>query len=137
MKLILSHFNDCSKLKEGEVCLCCRQFLQLIAEHVLYLCPTFRQLEEQKLELNTKCPVPLCDVMKQITILKKKQIKINSIFCTEVLKKKLICKKNQHSFSKSLMENCEKKTDEELSLFYIVNNFFVTLLLGIIQMIFH
>ena len=72
MKLIVSHFNDCSKLKEGEVCLCCRQFLQLIAEHVLYLCPTFRQLEEQKLELNTKCPVPLCDVMKQITILKKK-----------------------------------------------------------------
>ena len=39
MKLILSHFKDCPKLKEEEDCICCHQFLQIIAEHrVQILC---------------------------------------------------------------------------------------------------
>jgi len=64
MKMVMSHYIKCTKLKNGESCLLCRQLLRVVAEHALYLCPS--RLDGPKLP----CPVPMCDVMRASAALK-------------------------------------------------------------------
>ena len=64
MKMVMSHYIKCTKLKDGENCLLCRQLLRVVAEHALYLCPN--RVDGSKLP----CPVPMCDVMRASAALK-------------------------------------------------------------------
>lgn len=65
MKMVMSHYIKCLKLKNGENCTLCRQLLRVVAEHALYLCPNLQ--EGSKLP----CPVPMCDVMRHTVSLQK------------------------------------------------------------------
>jgi len=64
MKMVMSHYIKCTKLKNGESCLLCRQLLRVVAEHALYLCPN--RVDGPKLP----CPVPMCDIMRASAALK-------------------------------------------------------------------
>ena len=64
MTMVMSHYIKCTKLKDGENCLLCRQLLRVVAEHALYLCPN--RVDGSKLP----CPVPMCDVMRASAALK-------------------------------------------------------------------
>jgi len=67
MKLVMSHYIQCTKLKSGQDCPLCRQLLRVVAEHALYLCP-HRVGSDPKFP----CPVPFCDVMRASAALQKK-----------------------------------------------------------------
>lgn len=67
MKLVMKHYIQCTKLKEGGNCELCRQLLRVVAEHALYLCPS--RIAGPKLP----CPVPMCDVMRATVALKRSQ----------------------------------------------------------------
>lgn len=62
----MNHYIRCTKLKSGQDCLLCKQFLRVVAEHALYLCP--HRVEGPKIP----CPVPMCDVMRASAALHKK-----------------------------------------------------------------
>jgi len=62
MKMVLSHFSACSKLKNGDQCSLCSQLLKVVAQHSLYLCPYDG--------LKKSCAVPFCDLMRAAKALK-------------------------------------------------------------------
>ena len=62
MKMVLSHFSACSKLKNGDQCSLCSQLLKVVAQHSLYLCPHDG--------LKKSCAVPFCDLMRAAKALK-------------------------------------------------------------------
>jgi len=64
MKMVLAHFNQCSKLKIGENCSLCSQLLKVVAQHSLYLCPN------RAFGVRKSCPVPFCDPMRAAKALK-------------------------------------------------------------------
>jgi len=66
MKLVMSHYIKCTKLKNGQHCPLCRQLIRVISEHALYLCPN-RGVDGIKFP----CPVPMCDIMRASAALKK------------------------------------------------------------------
>jgi len=68
MKMVMSHYIQCTKLKAGLDCGLCRQLLRVVAEHALYLCP--HRIGGPKFP----CPVPLCDVMRASAALQKKKV---------------------------------------------------------------
>lgn len=65
MKMVMSHYIQCTKLKNGQQCPLCRQLIRVISEHALYLCPN--RLDGMKFP----CPVPMCDIMRASAALKK------------------------------------------------------------------
>jgi hypothetical protein len=65
MKLVMSHYIKCTKLKSGQHCPLCRQLIRVISEHALYLCPNRGD------GLKFPCPVPMCDIMRASAALKK------------------------------------------------------------------
>jgi len=65
MKLVMSHYTKCTKLKSGQHCPLCRQLIRVISEHALYLCPN--RVDGIKFP----CPVPMCDIMRASAALKK------------------------------------------------------------------
>jgi hypothetical protein len=65
MKLVMSHYIKCTKLKSGQHCPLCRQLIRVISEHALYLCPNRGD------GLKVPCPVPMCDIMRASAALKK------------------------------------------------------------------
>jgi len=65
MKMVMSHYIQCSKLKNGQQCLLCRQLIRVISEHALYLCPNRAD------GMKFPCPVPMCDIMRASAALKK------------------------------------------------------------------
>merc|ERR1719213_1482406 len=62
MKMVLNHFNMCTKLKQGEQCSLCSQLLKVVAQHSTYLCPHEG--------LKKSCAVPFCDLMRAAKALK-------------------------------------------------------------------
>jgi len=62
MKMVLNHFNMCTKLKQGEQCSLCSQLLKVVAQHSTYLCPHDG--------LKKSCAVPFCDLMRAAKALK-------------------------------------------------------------------
>jgi hypothetical protein len=65
MKLVMSHYIKCTKLKNGQHCPLCRQLIRVISEHAMYLCPN--RVDGIKFP----CPVPMCDIMRASAALKK------------------------------------------------------------------
>ena len=65
MKMVMSHYIQCTKLKNGQQCPLCRQLIRVISEHALYLCPN--RVDGMKFP----CPVPMCDIMRASAALKK------------------------------------------------------------------
>jgi hypothetical protein len=65
MKMVMSHYIQCTKLKNGQQCPLCRQLIRVISEHALYLCPNRAD------GMKFPCPVPMCDIMRASAALKK------------------------------------------------------------------
>jgi len=64
MKMVMTHYIKCTKLKSGQHCPLCRQLLRVISEHSMYLCPN-------RVDGKFPCPVPMCDIMRASAALKK------------------------------------------------------------------
>jgi len=68
MKMVMSHYIKCTKLKNGQHCPLCRQLIRVISEHAMYLCPNRED------GIKFPCPVPMCDIMRASAALNKKNI---------------------------------------------------------------